>query len=78
MDISVCNTCGKSVKDRYSIKCNLCLAKVHLRCNYLNYVDSQYIKFSIKHAIAKTAVKTIPCLVTDSIVLGIRINHAEH
>ena len=48
MDMSACNTCGKSVKDRNSIKCNLCLTKVHLKCNYLNYVDSQYIKFSNK------------------------------
>ena len=48
MDMSACNTCGKSVKDRNSIKCNLCLTKIHLKCNYLNYVDSQYIKFSNK------------------------------
>ena len=48
MDMSVCNTCRKSVKDRNSIKCNLCLAKVHLKRNYLNYVDSEYIKFSNK------------------------------
>ena len=46
--MSTCNTCGKSVKDRNSIKCNLCLTKVHLKCNYLNYVDSQFIKFSNK------------------------------
>ena len=38
----------KSVKDRNSIKCNLCLTKVQLKCNYLNYVDLQYIKFSHK------------------------------
>ena len=43
-----CNTCGKSVKDRNSIKYNLCLTKVHRKCNYLNYGDSQYIKFSNK------------------------------
>ena len=48
MDMSACNTCGKSVKDRNSIKCNLCLTKVHLKCSYLNHVDSQYIKFSNK------------------------------
>ena len=48
MDMSACNNCGKSVKDRTSIKCSLCLTKVHLKCNYLNYVDSQYIKFSNK------------------------------
>ena len=48
MDMSACNTCEKSVKDRNSIKCNLCLIKVHLKCNYLNYIDSQYIKFSNK------------------------------
>ena len=48
MDISAGNTCGKSVKDINSIKFNLCLTKVHLKCSYLNYVDSQYIKFSNK------------------------------
>ena len=48
MDMLACNTCGKSVKDRNSIKCNLCLTKVHLKCNYLNYVDFHYIKFSNK------------------------------
>ena len=48
MDMSAFNTCGKSVKDRNSIKCDLCLAKLHLKSNYLNYVDSQYIKFSNK------------------------------
>ena len=46
MAMSACNTCGKSVKDRNSIKCNLCLTKVNLKFNYLNYVDSQNIKFS--------------------------------
>ena len=35
MEMSACNTCGKSVKERNSIKCNLCLTKVHLKCNYL-------------------------------------------
>ena len=48
MDMLACNTGGKSVKDRNSIKCNLCLTKVHLKCHYLNHVDSQYIKFSNK------------------------------
>ena len=48
MDMSACKACGKSVKDRNSIKYNLCLTKVHLKYNYLNYVDSQYIKFSNK------------------------------
>ena len=48
MDMSACNTCGKSVKDRNSIKCNLCQAKVHLKCNDLNYVESQYINLSNK------------------------------
>ena len=38
-----CNTCEKSVRDRSSITCNLCYSKVHLKCNYLNYVDSRYI-----------------------------------
>ena len=33
-------TCGKSVKDRNSIKYDIYLTKVHLKCNYLNYVDS--------------------------------------
>ena len=46
--MSACNTYGKLVKDRNSIKCNLCLTKVHLKYNYLNYADSQYIKFSNK------------------------------
>ena len=46
--MSACNTCGRSVKYRNSIKCSLCLTKVHLKCNYLNYVDSQYITFSNK------------------------------
>ena len=46
--MSTCSTCGKSVKDRNSIKCNLCLKKVHLKCNYLNYVDFQYVRFSNK------------------------------
>ena len=45
MDMSAC---GKCVKDRNSIKCNLILTKVHLKCNYLNYVNCQYIKFSNK------------------------------
>ena len=44
MDMSACNTCGKSVKDRNSTKCKLCLAEVHIKCNYLNYDDSQYMK----------------------------------
>ena len=48
MDMAACNTCRKSAKDINSIKCNLCLTKVHLKCNYLNYADSQYIKFSNK------------------------------
>ena len=48
MDMSACNTCEKSIKDRNSIKCNLCLTKVHIKRNYLNYVDSQCIKFSNK------------------------------
>ena len=48
MEMSACNTCGKSAKDRNSIKCNLCLTKVHLKSKYLNYIDSQYLKFSNK------------------------------
>ena len=48
MNMSACSTCGKSVKDISSIKSNLCLIKVHLKCNCLNYVDSQYIMFSNK------------------------------
>ena len=48
MGISACNTCGKSVKDRNSFKCNLCLTNVHLKCNYVNYVDFQHITFSSK------------------------------
>ena len=49
MDMSACNTCGKSVKDRNYILCNLCLTKIHLKCNYLNYVDSQYMKLLQLH-----------------------------
>ena len=48
MNMSACNTYGKSVKDSNSIKCNLCQIKAHLKVNYLNYVDTQYIKFSNK------------------------------
>ena len=48
MDMLACNTHGKSVKERNSFKRNLCLTKVHLKYNYLNYVDSQYINFSNK------------------------------
>ena len=48
MDRSACNTCGKSVKDRNYIKYDICLTKLHLKGNYLNYVESQYIKFSNK------------------------------
>ena len=49
MDMSAYITCEKSVKDRNSIKCNLCPAKVHLMyVNYLNLIDFQYIKFSNK------------------------------
>ena len=87
MDMSTCNTCGKSVKDRNSIKCNLCLTKVHLKCNYLNYVDSQYITFSNKtwHCyncnkdllpLTMITLNSILCLVTDSIVIVIQMNHA--
>ena len=48
MGMSARNTRVKSVKDRNSIKCNLCLKKVHLKYNYLHYVDFQYITFSNK------------------------------
>ena len=48
MGMSACNTCEISVKDRNSIIYNLCLTNVHLTCNYLTYVDSQYITFSDK------------------------------
>ena len=48
------NTFGKSAKD----KCNVCQTKVLPKCNYLNYVDSQYIDFLIKHNITKIAVKS--------------------
>ena len=40
-----CNACEKSVKNRNSIKCKLCPTKVHFKYNYLNYADSQCIKF---------------------------------
>ena len=39
---------AENLLDRNSIKCNLYLTKVHLKCNYLNHVDSQYTKFSNK------------------------------
>ena len=49
MCMTTCNTCRrKSVKDRYSIKCNLCQVKLHLKCNYVNYVESQRFKLSNK------------------------------
>ena len=88
--MSSCNACGKSVKDRNSIKCNLCLAKVHLKCNYLNYVDSQYIKFSNKtwhcYNCSKdlcpfTTVnnfKLFSCLVADSIVIVKATKNSSH
>ena len=41
-----CNTCEKPAKERNSIICNFSFSKIYLRCNYLNYVDSQYIKYS--------------------------------
>ena len=43
-----CNASGKSGKYRNSVKCDLCQTTVHLKCAYLNYVDSQYIVFSNK------------------------------
>ena len=46
--MSARNACEKCVKDRNSIKCNVCLTKVQLKCNYLTYVDSQHITFSNK------------------------------
>ena len=45
MDMLACNKCGKSVKDFKFFKCNLCLTKVNLKRNFLNYFDSQCIKF---------------------------------
>ena len=41
-------THAENLLQRNSIKCNLCLTKVHLKCNYLNDVDSQHIRFSKK------------------------------
>ena len=87
MDMSACNTCVKSVKDRNSIKCNLCLTKVHLKYSYLSYVDSQYIKFLKKAWHCRNCSKDlllftvnnfrpIRCLVAESIVIVIQMNHA--
>ena len=81
MDMPVCNTCGKSFKDRNCTKCSLCLTKVHLECSYLNYVDSQYAKFSNKtwHCYNYSKVPIYNnkyCLMRDSIVIVIQINHA--
>ena len=41
---SLCNACEKSVNDRNALQCSLCQKDVHLKCNELNYVDSQMIK----------------------------------
>ena len=41
---SLCNVCVKSVNNRNGLKCSLCQQNVHLKCNDLNYVDSQMIK----------------------------------
>ena len=57
MDMSACKSCWKSFKDRNSIKSSLSLIKVRLKCNYLNYVYFQFVKFSNKTSIAATAVK---------------------
>ena len=46
--VSSCNTFEKSVKNRNSVACNLCHWKVYLKCNYLRYVEYQYIKYSRK------------------------------
>ena len=43
--------CEKFGKYSNSIKCNHSLTKVLQICNYLNYVDSQFMKFSKKHDI---------------------------
>ena len=45
---SSCNTCEKSFNKRNSIVCKFCHSKVHLKYNYLNYVESQYLKYSNK------------------------------
>ena len=55
--MSACKSCWKSFKDRNSIKSSLSLIKVRLKCNYLNYVYFQFVKFSNKTSIAATAVK---------------------
>ena len=55
--MTTCNTCRrKSVKDRNSIKPNLYQAEVHLKCNYLNHVESQYIQLSNKARYSTIAV----------------------
>ena len=42
------NTNRNSIKDRTSIKWNLCLTNVHLKYGYFNYIDSESITFSKK------------------------------
>lgn len=46
--VSSCNTFEKFVEDRNSVTCNLCHWKVYLKCNYLRYVEYQYLKYSSK------------------------------
>ena len=39
-----CNKCKKTVSSRNHIECRACSSVIHLKCNYLNYVDKQLIK----------------------------------
>lgn len=38
----------KSGRDRNSLTRNLCHSKVYLKCNYPNYLESQYVNYSKK------------------------------
>ena len=44
MSTTLCNVCEKPVTVRNSISCFHCKNDIHLKCNDLNYVDSQIIK----------------------------------
>ena len=78
---TTCNTSGKYVEDRNSIKCNL--KKVYLRYNHLNSVESQYIKFSKKLHCYNCSRKLFPFTTKSSslakvAVIIIQIIHAKH
>ena len=41
-----------SVKMIMEFYCNLCQTQVHIKCNYLNYIDYKYSQGCNKHGIA--------------------------